>query len=209
MRNCSHKVSTCWALLTVATMAMAGGKSSKVESRVEVRSEKIPAEIRYEFSRTVRAGRLVKAQDGRDGSVKKTFRITYKDGKAVKKELVKEERKEAKPALFLMNRAGWQTSRGSFDRGKVLSMEATAYPANVTGSGRTCLGYRAAFGHVAVDPRVIPLGSLVYVEGYGFAIASDIGSAIKGKRIDLCYPDNHTANEFGRRMVKVHVMRGR
>jgi len=190
-------------------MAMAGGKSSKIESRVEIRTAKIPAEVRYEFSRTVRAGRLVKAQDGREGSITKTYRITYKDGVPVKKDLVKEERKEAKPVLFYMNRAGWQTSRGSFDRGKVLTMEATAYPANVTGTGRTRLGYRADFGHVAVDPRVIPLGSLVYVEGYGFAIASDTGSAIKGKRIDLCFPDNRTCDIYGRRTVKVHVMRGR
>jgi 3D (Asp-Asp-Asp) domain-containing protein len=209
MRNCSHKVSTVWALLTVATMAMAGGKGSKVEFKVETRTEKIPVSVHYEFSRTVRPGRLVKAQDGREGSITKTFRITYQDGEPVEKELIKEERKEAKPALFLMNRAGWQTSRGSFDRGKVLTMVATAYPAMVTGTGRTRLGYRADYGHVAVDPRVIPLGSLVYVEGYGFALASDIGSAIKGNRIDLCYPDYHTADAYGRKTVKVHVLRGR
>lgn len=209
MRNCSHKVSTVWALLTVATMAMAGSKGSKVMTQVETRTDRIPAAIRYEFSRTVRAGRLVKAQDGRDGSVKRTFRITYKNGKAVDKELLKEERHEATPHLFLMSRAGWQTSRGSFGRGKVLSMVATAYPAMVTGTGRTKLGYRAGFGHVAVDPRKIPLGSLVFVEGYGFAIASDIGSAIKGNRIDLCYPGWGAARAYGHRRVKVHVMQVR
>jgi 3D (Asp-Asp-Asp) domain-containing protein len=84
-------------------------------------------------------------------------------------------------------------------------MVATAYPAMVTGSGRTRLGYRADYGHVAVDPRVIPLGSLVYVEGYGFALASDTGSAIKGNRIDLCYPDWGTADRYGVKKVTVHV----
>lgn len=209
MRNCSHKVSTVWALLTVATMAMAGGQGSKTKTQVETRTEKIPAGARYEFSRTVRAGRLVKAQDGREGSIKRTFRITYKNGKAVGKELLKEERTEPTPALFWMSRAGWQTSRGAFGRGKVMTMVATAYPAMVTGTGRTRMGYRADYGHVAVDPRVIPLGSLVYVEGYGFAIASDIGGAIKGNRIDLCYPDRRTANAYGHKQVKVHIMRGR
>lgn len=209
MRNCSHKVSTVWALLTVATMAMAGGKGSKIEYRTETRTAKIAPGVRYEFSRTVRAGRLVKAQDGREGLDKKTFRITYRDGQPVGKELIKEERKEAQPALFLMNRAGWQTSRGSFGRGKVMTMLATAYPAMVTGTGRTRMGYRADYGHVAVDPRVIPLGSLLYVEGYGFALASDTGGAIKGNRIDLCYPDNHTANAFGWKKVQVHVLRNR
>jgi 3D (Asp-Asp-Asp) domain-containing protein len=206
MRNCSQKVSIVLALLTVATMAMAGGKGQKIETQVETHTDRIPAGVRYEFSRTVRAGRLVKAQDGREGFVKRTFRITYKDGKPVGKELLKEERQEAQPTLMLMSRSGWQTSRGAFSRGKVLNMVATAYHAMVCGTGRTRMGYRAGYGHVAVDPRVIPLGSLVYVEGYGFAIASDTGGAIKGNRIDLCYPDYGTASRFGYKRLKVHVL---
>ena len=62
------------------------------------------------------------------------------------------------------------------------------------------------YGVVAVDPRVIPLKSLVYVEGYGFAIAADTGGAIKGKRIDLCYPSRAMAKRFGRRNVRVHLL---
>jgi len=206
MRNCSQKVGSVLALTTVATMALAGGKGQKIDIQVETHTDRIPAGIRYEFSRTVRPGRLVKAQDGREGIDKKTFRITYHDGKPVGKELLKEELSEAQPTLFLMSRAGWQTSRGGFTRGRVLSMNATAYPAMVTGTGRTALGYRAGFGHVAVDPRVIPLGSMLYVEGYGFALASDTGSAIKGNRIDLCYADFGTANRYGRHKVTVHVL---
>ena len=57
----------------------------------------------------------------------------------------------------------------------------------VTGTGRTYLGLKAERGIVAVDPRVIPLGARVHVEGYGEALAADIGSAIKGNRIDLCF----------------------
>ncbi|AIE86864.1 putative cell wall shaping enzyme [Fimbriimonas ginsengisoli Gsoil 348] len=194
------------ALLTVATMAMAGSKGHKIETQLETHTDRIPAGVRYEFSRTVRPGRLVKAQDGREGVIKKTFRITYKDGKPVDKELVKEERRQPQPTLMLMSRSGWQTSRGSFGRGKVLDMVATGYYAMVCGTGRTRLGYRADYGHVAVDPRVIPLGSLVYVESYGFAIASDTGSAIKGHRIDLCFPDYGTAARYGHKHLKVHVL---
>lgn len=209
MRNCSQKVSIVLALLTVATMAMAGRKGQKIETQVETHTDRIPASVRYEFSRTVERGRLVKAQDGRDGFVKKTFRITYKDGKPVEKELLKSERQEAQPALMLMSRSGYQTSRGSFGRGRVMTMLATAYPAMVCGTGRTRTGTRAGYGQVAVDPRVIPLGSLVYVEGYGFALASDTGGAIKGNRIDLCYPDFGTANRYGYKRVKVHVLSSR
>jgi 3D (Asp-Asp-Asp) domain-containing protein len=206
MRNCSHKVSTVIALLTaIATTAFAA-KESKIETQVETRVVKVKAPIRYEFSRTVRKGRLVKAQDGREGVIKKTFRITYKDGKPVDKELLKEERREAEPTLFLMSRSGFQTSRGGFGRGRVLSMVATGYHSMVTGTGRTRMGMRADYGHVAVDPRVIPLGSLVYVEGYGMAIASDTGGAIKGNRIDLCFPDYGTAARYGHKRLKVHVL---
>ncbi|MGV3616929.1 MAG: 3D domain-containing protein [Fimbriimonas sp.] len=192
-------------LTAIAGMAFAGEKP-KIETQVETRVVKTKAPVRYEFSRTVRKGRLVKAQDGREGVIKKTFRITYKDGKPVDKELLKEERREPEAALFLMSRSGFQTSRGGFGRGKVLTMVATGYHSMVTGTGRTRLGMRADYGHVAVDPRVIPLGSLLYVEGYGMAIASDTGSAIKGNRIDLCFPDYGTAARYGHKRLKVHVL---
>jgi 3D (Asp-Asp-Asp) domain-containing protein len=85
-------------------------------------------------------------------------------------------------------------------------MIATAYPAMVTGSGRTRTGEPAAYGVAAVDPRVIKLGTIVYVEGYGLALACDTGSAIKGHRIDLCFDSNHLANTYGRKHVRVHIL---
>ncbi|HET6947256.1 MAG TPA: 3D domain-containing protein, partial [bacterium] len=74
----------------------------------------------------------------------------------------------------------------------------------------TALGIRAGFGVVAVDPAVIPLGSRLYIEGYGYAIAADTGSAIKGMRIDLGYDTKGQALRFGRRPVRVYIIqRGR
>jgi 3D (Asp-Asp-Asp) domain-containing protein len=197
-----------FALSALAIFAGAG--QEKLETRVEVREKTIPSVVRYEFSRSVGSGRLVKAQDGQPGSLKQTYRITYRGGKPLSKELLKEERTEAEPTLFLMGRGGFTSSRSSFGRAKVLVMNATAYdpsPATIgpRATGRTRMGMVAEYGHVAVDPRVIPLGSLVFVEGYGFAIASDTGGAIKGNRIDLCYNDRGTALAYGRRKVKVHV----
>jgi len=114
----------------------------------------------------------------------------------------------AKDTIFLISRSGFPTSRGSFVRGTVRTMAASAYDPNPRGgSGRTATGYRAKFGHVAVDPKVIPLGSLLYIEGYGFALASDTGGAIRGNRIDLCYNSRGQAFQFGRRKVTVHVLK--
>ena len=55
---------------------------------------------------------------------------------------------------------------------------------------------------IAVDPKVIPLGSKVYVEGYGHAVAGDVGSAIKGNKIDVFIPNRARALQWGRQQVK-------
>lgn len=88
-----------------------------------------------------------------------------------------------------------------------LDMIATAYTAGCAGcSGYTATGYRAGHGIVAVDPRVIPLGTRLYIPGYGFAIAGDTGGAIRGNRIDLGFNSLSDAIEFGRRPVKVYTL---
>ncbi|MBH0229486.1 LysM peptidoglycan-binding and 3D domain-containing protein [Halobacillus yeomjeoni] len=94
---------------------------------------------------------------------------------------------------------------------KEFTAEATAYTAYCTGcSGVTATGVdlRANPNQkvIAVDPNVIPLGSKVYVEGYGTAIAADTGGAIKGNRIDVFIPERSDALAFGRKSVKVQVL---
>ncbi|HEY0868545.1 MAG TPA: 3D domain-containing protein, partial [Fimbriimonas sp.] len=168
--------------------------------------------IHYKFSRSVGAGRLIKASAGKDGFVRKTYRVSYKDGKVVDRELIKEERSEPKPALMLMGTSGFSSSRGSFTRRRVMTMTSTGYdpsPATIGpgATGRTATGRIARYGVVAVDPRVIPLNSLVFVEGYGFAIAADTGGAIKGNKIDLCFNSRSQALRHGRRKVRVHVLK--
>ena len=110
-----------------------------------------------------------------------------------------------------MGRSGFAASRGSFVRHRVLDMSATGYDASPEtigpgATGRTRTGRHAEYGVVAVDPRVIPLNTIVYVEGYGFALACDTGGAIKGKRIDLCFDSRYVANQYGRKRVRVHVL---
>lgn len=206
--------------LAAAMMAMLGAMSVQAQTstnetteRTELRVETkaIPFQVLYEFSRDVGAGRLVTARRGVPGQLKKTYVVKFDGDKPVSKTFVEEVRTEPVNEVILMGRAGFNTSRSAFGRGKVLTMTATAYdpsPQTIPGTkGITATGRRAAFGVVAVDPRVIPLGSLVFVEGYGFAIAADTGGAIKGMKIDLCYNSRSTALRFGRKKVRVHVLR--
>jgi len=92
--------------------------------------------------------------------------------------------------------------------GTALHMLATAYTASCYGcSGITASGLRAGFGIIAVDPRVIPLGTRLFIPGYGRAIAGDTGGAIHGNRIDLGFNSNGQAVQWGYRPVTVYVLR--
>ena len=101
-----------------------------------------------------------------------------------------------------------ETSQGYEDYVQVMDMEATAYlPTDGSAEGITAMGIPATYGIVAVDPDVIPLGSRVYIPGYGEALAADTGGAIYGYRIDLCMEDYYQAMDFGRRNVTVFVLK--
>lgn len=102
-----------------------------------------------------------------------------------------------------------ETSRGAVRYVDYYIMEATAYlPSDGDGEGITATGLEARHGIVAVDPDVIPLGTRLYIPGYGFAIAADTGGAINGEIIDLCMESYDEAMEFGRRDVEVFVLEG-
>lgn len=215
MRNCPLRVCSALFLFACALGAHAGGKG-KEDSSVVTRtvSKEIPFEVHYEFSRLVPGGRVLKVREGKPGEVVSTYRIYMADGKVVGKELVEVTKTPAVDAVYHMGKAGFGTSRGSFRRNRVLTMSASAYdpsPATIGrgATGRTATGQRAGYGVVAVDPQVIPLNTLVFVEGYGFALACDTGGAIKGNRIDLCYGSRSQALRFGRKQVKVHVFHKR
>ena len=94
---------------------------------------------------------------------------------------------------------------------KEIIVEASAYTASCEGcSGITATGINLKTNPnakvISVDPTVIPLGSKVYVEGYGEAIAGDTGGAIKGKRIDVFFPSQQDAINFGVKQLKVTIL---
>lgn len=90
---------------------------------------------------------------------------------------------------------------------KVLTMEASGYSSQDPGNGKyTATGSRLRKGLVSVDPKLIPLGTRLYIEGYGYAVADDVGGAIKGHRIDLAFDSRAEALQFGRQSVKVYIL---
>lgn len=90
---------------------------------------------------------------------------------------------------------------------RAITMLATAYTADCGGcSGVTKIGRPAGHGIVAVDPHVIPLGTHLFIPGYGPAIAGDTGSAIQGNRIDLGFASLADAYQFGARQIKVYIL---
>jgi 3D (Asp-Asp-Asp) domain-containing protein len=192
--------------------ATAERSDSKLNMEVEtvVQKKDIPFTTIYQFSRDMSAGRIRKAKDGTPGQVVKTYKVVVRDNKTISRKLVSTERVEPKPTVFEIGRSGFKTSRGAFTVRSVKTMNATAYMPydgiSRNGPPLTKLGIVATYGCIAVDPRVIPLGTWLYVEGYGVGYACDTGGAIKGNIIDVCVTDRRTMYNWGRRKVKVHIL---
>lgn len=92
---------------------------------------------------------------------------------------------------------------------KELICSTTAYTAGTgskTASGRTLERNPNGISTVSVDPNSIPFGTYIYIEGYGYAVAADSGSAIKGNEIDVYFDSSSECNDWGRKTVKVTIL---
>ena len=117
------------------------------------------------------------------------------------------ENEQAAEQRRAREREAERVSRGIPRYRAAYTLHASAYlPSDGGGSGITATGIPARHGVVAVDPNVIPLGSRLYIPGYGEAIAADTGGAIVGNQIDLCMESYDEAIQFGRRSVEVYVL---
>ncbi|MCE5286308.1 MAG: peptidoglycan-binding protein [Pelosinus sp.] len=105
--------------------------------------------------------------------------------------------------FLYLQRSGTASSRYS----RSLIMSASAYSSEDPGNSNvTSSGNLLRKGLVAVDPDVIPLGTRLYIQGYGYALADDTGGAIKGNRLDLAFDTHYEAIQFGVRKVKVYIL---
>ena len=169
----------------------------------------VPFPVVRQPDATMEKGLETVISEGQDGRKKVKLRVRYEDGQQVASEVLEEKIIEAPQPQVVQagTRDTLETSRGLMRFRSVMAMEATAYiPTDGDGHGITASGVPARRGVVAVDPRIIPLGTRLYISGYGLALAADTGGAITGDRIDLCMESYGEAMHYGRRDVKVYVL---
>jgi len=183
-------------------------------------TEEIPYNTVKKLNKALAAGETSVVREGTPGKKVKSYKIKYVNGKEASREVISEYT-EAQPIDKIVeygdkdeNTAA--TPNGNFNYKYVIECTATAYdlsPEENGGfGGMTATGVPLDKGVIAVDPKVIPLGSRVYIEAidgswsYGFAVAADTGGAIKGNKIDLCYRTRSECIQFGRRKCRVYVL---
>ena len=193
-------------------------------TRVEIQNmeivEDVPYRVEVVSDDELEAGRTAIVQKGKTGSKKVVYEVVLENGTEVKRSKIDEEI-ISEPSEEIVKKGTKSfviTSRGEQRNfKKVISMSATAYTAGYESTGKnpghpeygmTRSGTMVRPGVVAVDPRVIPLGSKLYIEPLGIvASAEDTGSAIKGNKIDIYMESLSDARRFGRKNVKVYILK--
>ncbi|MGE7912459.1 ubiquitin-like domain-containing protein [Lysinibacillus xylanilyticus] len=191
----------------------------RVEKVIDVVEESLDFAIEKKQDASLQQGKQKVVTAGQNGLVTKTYEVVKENGQVVAKNLqsknvVKESQKQVVAVGTKTVVASAATvSRGSSEpaSGKEFYVTATAYTPNCTGcSGISATGINlksnSGLKVIAVDPSVIKLGSKVWVEGYGTAIAGDTGGAIKGNRIDILVQSESQASNWGVRKVRIKVL---
>jgi len=204
---------------TMSSMLQDEMQVNVIRVEEKLTSQNVPMEFTNEVKKieSLAKGLVNVVKKGQSGEKEVTIKTVYEDGKEVSKQIVSETViKEPVNGLIEEGvKTTLITSRGQVNFTRAIKMSATAYDATFESCGKhpddpqygiTYSGLKVRPGIVAVDPRVIPLGTWLYVEGYGEALAADIGGAIKGNKIDLYYESPSDVKKFGRRPVKVYVL---
>jgi 3D (Asp-Asp-Asp) domain-containing protein len=178
-------------------------KVTTVRDITDIVEEPIEYVSLIQYDSQLATGQRMIAQGGEDGAVRREYRVRSVNGQETRRELVSETITPARdevvsigtyvrpaPAAVAAAVAAPApvASVGDMVCSRTLNVYATWYTAaSAGGSGITATGTGVYKGIVAVDPRVIPLGTRMYIPGYGYATAADTGGAIRGNHIDLGY----------------------
>lgn len=198
-------------------------KISSYTEKINKIVEKIPFETKIVENKNLYVGEEKISTKGEEGIKEVLVKETYKKDKIVEKDVMSIQ--TVKEPITQVIQKGTKkkpekkkkvnTGKGEFSYSKVLNMKSSAYTAGYESTGKvpgqkgygvTASGLKAQKGIVAVDTNVIPFGTKLYVEGYGYAMAGDKGSAIKGNKIDVFFDKYNDAINWGVRNVKVYVL---
>ncbi|MBU5343005.1 DUF348 domain-containing protein [Caldibacillus hisashii] len=185
----------------------------RVEKVTDVVEEPLEFATVTQKDSNLESGKQQVVQEGKIGKVQKTYEVILENGQEVSKTLISEnvmEKATDKIVAVGTKEMTQLVSRGS-ETGKEFYVSSTAYTASCNGcSGKTAIGIdlhaNPGAKIIAVDPSVIPLGTKVYVEGYGYAVAADTGTRIKGNKIDVFFASQSDAYRWGQRTVKIKIL---
>lgn len=180
-------------------------KVTRVDFRVEERRVPIPYRVVRRPDGDLARGLYQVIRPGQTGDELQRWEVVRHDGVPVRERLVERRVVSAPRDRLVAVGMADTVSRG----GRVIrfretrDMRATAY----TYTGNNCAtGVAPEPGIVAVDPRVIPLGTRLYIEGYGYARAMDTGGTVKGAAVDVFFTTREAALRWGVRQVRVYVL---
>lgn len=195
----------------------------RCETKIVEETETIPYEKTTEKSADLYKGATSVKQEGVNGEKKLVYSVNYEDGVEVARTLTdtvvtKEAQNEItlvgtkKRAVTSTASYGKKLSKEELKGAKCITVKATAYSSSCDGGAVTCLGKIPSYGTVAVDPKVIPLGTKMYIVSpdgnyvYGYCVAGDTGGAIKGNKVDLFMNSSSACKAFGRRTMLVYIL---
>ena len=197
------------------------GVGDRITSRIQVEEKEIPFDTEYVESDELLPGTSQIQEEGENGVLRQVVKTFEAGGQPVDQQIQSSfELKSPKKEVILRNSNPVpkksviiENSEPAVEEGfvldqatisKTMTVEATAY--TFTGN-KTATGVEPREGLIAVDPKVIAMGSKVYVEGYGYAIAADTGGDIRGNRIDVFFSTHRQCINWGRKPVHIYVLK--
>jgi 3D (Asp-Asp-Asp) domain-containing protein len=184
---------------------------SSFTEKLQEETELLSRKIIFQDDPEIEAGEEKVIEEGEDGKKVKIIKITSTlDGDEYNREIVSVETIQPKDKKIVRGtKIVWKTlatADGEIKYWKKMRVYATHYDQHCPGCNEwTAIGMRAGKGVIAVDPKVIPMRSKVYIPGYGLAVAGDTGGAIKGNIIDLGFDDARTAG-WSAKFVDIYLL---
>lgn len=202
LKDCGIKVGDA-DIVTPGLETEIGDDLEVVIQRVTSKQETVEEDVDFNTIEkddpSMEEGKSKVETEGSKGRDKVTYEITYIDGVESERKEISRETVTAAVDKVILN--GTKISFNGKSYSRKLVVKAYSY----TGGGRTAMGTRARVGEIAVDPRVIPLGSKVYIEGVGARIAEDTGGNIKGNTIDIYMNSASECRKWGVRTVTIYI----